>query len=729
MNTLNGVSEQGTEVSNSRRNFLKVASVASTTLLFGFHLPASGQAPMREATLGATDINAWIRITPDNKVICEVAHSEMGQGTSTSLPMMLAEELECNWSDVRMEFASVQEHLQRNNIFGSFATGGSRGTRTSQEMMRKAGAAAREMLKAAAAQQWNVPVAECVAKAGHVSHAKSKHSATYGALAPAAAKLAIPTEVALKAPSEWTIIGKPLVRLDIPAKVNGSAIFGIDVKVPGMLYAAIVQCPVFGGVPVSVDDSAVKSRRGIKKVFTGPDFVAVVGDNWWRAQQASKALKITWDYKGGEKLDDAGVMEILKQGLVASKPLLQRGSASAAINQSSKVIDAEYFTPYLNHATLEPQNCTARVDGDKLEIWVPTQNAETSVRVAAATLGIAPTNVICHRPYLGGGFGRRGAFQDFVKQSVLIAKECPGVAVKLLWSREEDMQHGFHRPAALYKLRAAFSADGKLDALDINSASQSILEKVRPGALKNGQDFQCGESFHDMPYEFTNVDVKHGMCNINVPVGFWRAVFHSQNPFVRESFIDEICKAGNFDQLQFRLDHLPKDGRDYQILQAVAKASKWGSPLPAGHHRGLAVQDAYGSYGAAVVEVSVNADKTVKVHHVYIAVDPGYVANSDSAKAQIEGNVAYCFTAAFMSEINIKDGRVQQNNFSDYPVMLLRASPPITPILVPTGGKEWGGLGEPPFAALTPALANAIANATGERLRSMPFSKFGYTLV
>jgi len=716
-------------VSTPRRNFLKIAGAASTTLLFGFHLPASGQAPLRGATVGATDINAWIRITPDNKVICEVAHSEMGQGTSTSLPMMLAEELECNWADVRMEFASVQEHLSRNKIFGSFSTGGSRGTRGSQEMMRKAGAAAREMLKAAAAQQWNVPVSECVAKAGHISHAASKHSATYGALAPAAAKLPVPTDAALKAPSEWTLIGKPLVRLDIPAKVNGAAIFGIDVRLPGMLYAAIVQCPVFGGVPVSVDDSAVLHRRGIKKVVTGPDFVAVVADNWWRAQQATKALKISWDYKGGEKLDDAGVLEVLKQGIAASKPLTQRGDAAAMLGQSGKIIEAEYFTPYLNHATLEPQNCTARVNGDQLEIWVPTQNAETSTMVAAATLNIPPANVICNRPYLGGGFGRRGAFQDFVKQSVLIAKELPGVPVKLLWTREEDMQHGFYRPAALYRLRAALASDGKLEALEVKCASQSILEKVRPAALKNGQDFQCGESFHDMPYQFSNLDVRHGMCTINVPVGFWRSVFHSQNPFVRESFIDEICKAGNVDPLQFRLDHLPKDGRDYQILQAVAKASKWGSALPAGHFRGLAVQDAYASYGAAVVELSVNPDKSVKVHEVFIAVDPGYVANSDSARAQIEGNVAYCFTAAFLSEINIRDGRVQQSNFSDYPMTLLRNSPKITPILVPTGGKDWGGMGEPPFAALTPALANAIANATGERLRAMPFSKFGYTLV
>ena len=716
------------DVLNSRRNFLKFSAAASGTVLFGFHLPAEAQAPVAGSLGAMTDINSWIRITPDNKVICEVARAEMGQGTSTSLPMMLAEELECNWADVKMEFASVQEHLARNKIYGSFSTGGSRGTRESQEMMRKAGATAREMLKAAAAQQWNVPINECSAKGGHIYHTASKRSATYAALAQQAAKLPPPTNVVLKAPSEWTLIGKPIPRLDIPSKTNGGAVFGIDIKVPGMLHAAIVQCPVFGGIPIAVDDSAVKNRRGIKKVVTGPDFVAVIADNWWRAQQATKALKITWDYKGGDKLDDAGVMAILKQGITDAKPLKQVGNAATVFETSSKIIEAEYFTPYLNHATLEPQNCTAKVDGDKVEIWVPTQNAEASVTAAAKVLGIPEINVTCNRPYLGGGFGRRGAYQDFVTQSVLIAKELPGIPVKLLWSREEDMQHCYHRPAALYKLRAAFATDGQLEALEINCASQSILEKVRPAALRNGQDYQAGDSFHDIPYQIKNIDVRHGMCKINVPVGFWRSVFHSQNPYVRESFIDEICQAGNFDPLEFRLSLLPKEGRDYKILRAVAKAANWGSPLPKGHFRGLAVQDAYASFGAAVVELSVGSDKSVKVHHVYIAVDSGYVANSDSAKAQIEGNVAYCFTAAFLSEITIKDGRVQQNNFGDYPMTLLRNSPTITPILVPTGGKDWGGMGEPPFAALTPALTNAIANATGERLRSLPLSKHGYTL-
>jgi len=424
----------------SRRSFLKAGVAAVSGFTLGFHLPAMAQKA-GSAPAEAVDINAWIRITPDNQVVCEVARAEMGQGTSTSLPMMLAEELECQWADVRMEFASVSEHIARNKVYVTFATGGSRGTRDSQAVMRKAGAVAREILKAAAAQQWGVSITEVVAKAGRVSHAASQRSLTYGALATQAARQPVPESVKLKSPSEWRLIGKPIPRLDIPAKVNGSAVFGIDVRLSGMLYAAIVQCPVFGGAPASVDDAAVKNRRGVKKVVTGPDFVGVVADNWWRAQQAVKALKVSWDYKGQDKLDDAAVRKLLEVGTQAARPLRQEGDFAKAQTEveGGKVVEAEYFVPYLSHFTLEPQNCTSLLQGDTLEVWAPTQNAEATLAVAAKTAGLPLQQVKVHRPYLGGGFGRRGGFQDFVRQSVQIAQALPGVPVKLLWSREEDM--------------------------------------------------------------------------------------------------------------------------------------------------------------------------------------------------------------------------------------------------------------------------------------------------
>ncbi|MDD0814768.1 molybdopterin-dependent oxidoreductase [Curvibacter sp. HBC28] len=714
----------------SRRSFIQLGAASAAGLTLGFHLPVMAQKGAGSVSQEAVDINAWIRITPNNLVVCEVARAEMGQGTSTSLPMMLAEELECNWADVRMEFASVSEHLARNKVYVTFATGGSRGTRDSQAVMRKAGAVAREMLKAAAAQEWGVPVADCVAKAGRISHRASQRSLTYGALAAKAAQQPVPTSVRLKAPSEWTLIGQPIPRLDIPAKVDGSAVFGIDVRLPGMLYAAIMQCPVFGGSPATVDDTAVKNRRGVKKVVTGPDFVAVVADNWWRAQQAVKALKVAWDYKGQDKLDDLAVFKLLEAGTQAARPLRQDGDFAKALAEvgAGKVVEAEYFVPYLSHFTLEPQNCTAQVTGDRVEVWAPTQNAEATLAVAAKTAGVPPQNVKVNRPYLGGGFGRRGGFQDFVRQSVQIAQALPGVPVKLLWTREEDMQHDFYRPAALYRQRAVLDAQGQLVAWEAKLASQSILAAIRPESLKNGQDFQAGESFHDMPYQVAHLDVRHGMCDINVPVGFWRSVFHSQNPFARECFLDEVLASAGKDPLQGRLDLLPADSRDRLVLQAVAKAAAWGRAPAKGRVRGLAVQDAYGSYAAAVVELSVSAQKVVTVHKVWVAVDPGQVANIDSAKAQIEGNVVYALSTMFLSEINVRDGRVQQANLGDYPLMQLRQVPQIIPILVPTGAEVWGGMGEPPYAPLTAAVANAIAKATGERLRRNPFSHAGYNL-
>lgn len=717
----------------SRRRFLQRSATGAGAFSLGFYLPPAiaDKLATDGPHGGAVDVNAWIRITADNQVICEVARAEMGQGTSTSLPMMLAEELECRWEDVRMEFASVNEHLARGKVYLTFATGGSRGTRDSQLVMRKAGATAREMLKAAAAQRWGVAPAELSARMGKVTHSPSKRSATYGELAQDAATQKVPADIALKTPAQWTLIGKPLQRFDIPAKSNGSAIYGIDVRLPGMLYAALVQCPVFGGSPVSFDASAAMSRRGVKKVVSGPDFVAVVADNWWRAQQALKSLKVVWDYKGGDKLNDAGVMTALETGVADAQVMRADGNFEAALalaGSDAKVLDADYFTPYLNHFTLEPQNCTAVVHSELAEVWAPTQNAEATQAEAAKTLRVPLQNVTVHRPYLGGGFGRRGASQDYVRQAVLIAKELPGTPVKLLWSREEDMQHDFFRPAALYRQRAVIDKSGKLIAWQARIASQSILEKLRPASIKEGRDFQAAEAFHDMPYQVPNLDVRHGICRLNVPVGFWRSVYHSQNPFARECFLDEVFKAAGKDPLAARRDLLEPDSRDRKVLEAVAKAGNWGGKLALGRFQGLAMQDAYGSFAACIVELSVSPQKAVTVHSVTVAVDPGHVANMDSARAQIEGNVIYAITTMFMSEINLQEGRVVQNNLQDYPLMQLRQAPRIQSVLVPTGGDTWGGMGEPPYAPITPAIANGIAAATGVRLRRTPFSHDGFTL-
>jgi len=461
----------------------------------------------------------------------------------------------------------------------------------------------------------------------------------------------------------------------------------------------------------------------------------VVADNWWRAQQALKALKVAWDYKGGEKLDDQAIMQTLQTGLSSARALRSEGdfeaawaTANSASDGQYKTVEAQYFTPYLNHFTLEPQNCTAWVKGDVAEVWAPTQSAEATLNEAAKTLGLPVENVTVHRPYLGGGYGRRGASQDFVRQAVFIAREMGGTPVKLLWSREEDMQHDFFRPVALYRQRAVVHKSGQLLGWQASMASQSIIQQIRPAALKNGQDFQAAESFHDMPYRMEHCDIRHAICQINVPVGFWRSVYHSQNPFARECFLDEILLAAGKDALGGRLELLAPGGRDHKVLQAAAKEAGWGAKLAPGRFQGLAVQDAYGSFAACVVELSVSAQKVVKLHQITIAVDPGHVANIDSARAQIEGNVVYALSSVFFNEINIQDGRVTQSNLQDYPLAQLRQVPPIKSVLVPTGGEVWGGLGEPPYAPITPAIANAIAAATGVRLRRTPFSHDGFSL-
>jgi len=732
---------------SSRRHFLKFtasAGISASTLglTLGFHLPAQAQHMQGDdSDSNSQAINAWLSISPTNHVTCQVAQAEMGQGTSTGLPMMLAEELECEWSDVRIAFASVNKNTGAKYVEVNFATGGSKGIRNGQLIMRKAGATAREMLKAAAAQLWHVQIPELVAKDGRISHLASNRSTTYGALASAAAKLPVPHDVKLKPPSEWKIIGKSMPRFDIPAKTNGSAHFGIDARLPQMLYAAIAHCPVFGGAPQSVDTAALMLRRGVKKVVMGPTFVAVIADNWWRAQQALLSQKITWDFKGLDQLDDAAILKVLREDLSKTKPLRQIGHfetvwAQAPVQIGTKLLEAEYFTPYLGHFTLEPQNCTALVElapngppqQAKITLWVPTQNAKASQAMAAKTLGIPEENVVVNRPYLGGGFGRRGNYQDFVNQAVLVAKEMPGVPVKLLWRREEDMQHDFYRPVALYRQRAVIDSQGQLQAWQAVFASPSIAAILQPNSLENGQDFQAGDGFYDSPYEVPNYDTRHAMTQLNVPIGYWRSVYYSQNPFARESFLDEIFLAMGKDPLQGRLGLLPKDSRDAKVLEAVTQAAGWGKPLPPGRFQGLALQDAFGSYAAAVVELSVSPQKAVTVHKVYLAIDSGHVNNPDSAKAQIQSNVVFALGTVFLNAITIRDGRVQQSNLPDYPLLQLRQTPEIIPILVPIGGDVWGGMGEPPYAALPAALGNAIAAATGVRLRKMPFVNEGFTL-
>jgi isoquinoline 1-oxidoreductase beta subunit len=703
----------------SRRFFITSAAAASGGLALGFRLP--GGIGSAEAATNPAEVNAWVMIQPDDTVIIRVARSEMGQGITTSLPMLVAEELGCDWNKVRPEFPSPEENLRRKRAWGEMSTGGSRSVRTSQEYLRKAGAAAREMLIAAAAAQWNVSAAECQAAKSVITHQPSGRTLRFGEVAEAAAKLPPPAEPKLKNPKDWTLLGTPQKRFDTPDKVTGKPIFGIDVRVPNMLYAAIVQCPVFGGTPKSFDESKIRGLKGVRQIVPLPNAVAVVADSWWQAKQAVDALPVTWDEGQNGKVSTASIAEFLRGGLAAPEAAVVRknGDVDAALAKAAKRIDAEYGAPFLSHATMEPQNCTAHVTPDKVEIWVPTQSGEAALAAAAAAAEVAPEKVVVHKMMLGGGFGRRGAVQDFVHQTVLVSKAA-GQPVKLLWTREEDIRHDFYRPAAMAKFTAGLDASGMPVAWRVRVTGPSILANLVPQRLTNGVDQTFANGFtEEMAYEIPNYEVAYAMRTTHVPVGFWRSVNHSQNGFFRECFVDEMAHAAGQDPYQYRRKLLGKDPQRLAVLEAAAQKAGWDTPAPQGVTRGIALVEAYGSLCAQVVEASVGDKGEVRVHRVTAALDTGHVVNPEILRAQTESGIVYGLSAALYGAITIENGRVQQGNFDDYEMLRIADMPAVETVLVPSGG-FWGGGGEPGVPPLAPALCNAIFAATSKRIRSLP---------
>jgi isoquinoline 1-oxidoreductase beta subunit len=706
-----------------RRHFLKVSATAAAGLSLGFYLPE------RAGAADTPKLNAWIEIQPDETIVIRYARTEMGQGSRTSAPMLVAEELDADWKKVRVEYATAHDNLRQKRVYGDMATVGSRTIRNSQAYLRQAGGTARHMLVAAAAQSWGVPASECSTALGRVHHLASKRSLSYGKLAAAAAQLPPPKEVKLKDPKDWKIIGKSIARVDIPAIVTGQIRYGIDAQLPGMLYAAVAACPVFNGRVKTMDSSKVENRRGIVKVLNLGEFVAVVADNWWRAKEALREVAIDWDTGEHGTLSSAAIMANFQGGMTQPELAVARndGNTAQVLAGASKVYEAEYFTPYLAHATMEPMVCTAWLQGDKLEVWTSTQNPEATLAVSAATAGVAQDKVMVHPMQLGGGLGRKSS-QDFTRQGVMIAKAMAGKPVKMIWSREEDTQHDLYRPASLVRFKAAMDASGKVEALHIRVSAPSILATLLKLPLPKGVDGQAVAAFNDHPYDIPNSLVDYAQRNTNVPVGFWRTVGHSQNPYMRESFVDELAHAAGKDPLAFRLNMLgPKAARDRGILEAVAKAANWGAPLPAGVFRGIAETEGYGSYTACVCEVSVNAKGEVKIHRVVMGIDPGYVVNPDNVEAQIQGSVVHGLSAIFWGEMTVKDGRIEQSNFHDYRLMRLNEMPKVVAVLAPSGG-FWGGVGEPAQAPLAPALANAIFAASGKRIRSLPLKNHGLSL-
>jgi len=709
----------------SRRQFIKGGTAVTGSLVVGFHVPFLKNADAQDAAIA--EINAWVVVQPNDTVVVRIARSEMGQGTLTGLCQLVAEELECDWAKVTAEYPTPGQSLARKRPWGSFGTGGSQGIRGSQDYVRKGGAAARMMLIQAAADEWKVAAAECSVDKGVITHAQSKRSTTYGKVAASAAKLTPPTDIKLKDAKDWKLAGKRLARLDTIEKTNGRQIYGMDLTMPGMLNAAIKDCPVFGGKVKSVDDSAVLKRPGVKKVLRlGDSAVVVVADTWWRAKTALDALKIEWDEGPNAKASSASFAEILKAGLEAKEAAIgtKQGDAAGAIASAARKIEAVYSYPHQNHACMETMNATAKWTPDKCEVWAPTQNGEAAHAAAAEAAGLPPAKVEVYKIHLGGGFGRRGQ-SDYVRQAVAIAKQMPGTPIKLIWSREEDMARGAYHPITHCKMTAGLDEKGEITGLHMRISGQSILAGLRPEAIRDGKDPVVFQGLNEsgpetaIGYTFSNLLIDHAMRNPHVPPGFWRGVNLNQNAVYLESFIDEIAAATKQDPLALRRKLMAKHPKHLAVLEAVAKHVEWDKPAPKGIFRGLAQTMGFGSYVAACAEVSVSKDGVMKIHRIIAATDCGHAVNPQQIEAQVEGSFVYGLGAALYQECTVKNGRIEQSNFHDYPSLTLADMPKVETLILTSGG-FWGGVGEPTIAVAAPAVLNAIFAATGKRIRDLP---------
>jgi isoquinoline 1-oxidoreductase subunit beta len=712
-----------------RRSFVIGAAAAGGGLVLGLRLPF-GPDIVRAAD-GSPEVNAWVVIRPDDTVVIRIARSEMGQGSLTGLAQLVAEELECDWTKVTTEYPTPGQSLARKRVYGDMSTGGSRGIRTSHQYVREAGAAARTMLIQAAANEWKVPASECSAVNSVITHQPSGRKTTYGKVAEAAAKLEAPKDIKLKDPKDWKLAGKGVKRLDTADKLTGKQIYGIDIKMPGMLVAAIKDSPVRTGTIKSFDAAKVAGMPGVKKVVqVGDSGVAVIADSYWRAHKAIEALPIVWDPGEAGKVSSASIAEFLKGGLDAEQAFVgnKAGDAKAAIAGAARKIEAVYSYPYQNHATMEPMNMTALYTADRCEVWGPTQNGEAALAAVSEESGLPIGKCDVHKFLCGGGFGRRGRV-DYVRQAVAIAKEMPGTPIKLIWSREEDMTHDGYHPVTQAKLTAGIDAAGNVVGFHFRISGQSIAASLAPERLDpDGRDpivFQGltpNSPEGNFGYAFPNLLIDHAMRNTHVLAGFWRGVNVNHNAIYTECFIDEIADALGQDKLAFRLKFLkPKHAA---VLKAVADKAGWSTPAPQGVSRGLAQYMAHGSYVAACAEVSVSPQGALKMHRIVAAIDPGYAVNPAQIERQVAGSFVFGLSALLYGECTVKDGAIEQTNFDTYNSLRIREMPNVEVIVMPSGG-FWGGVGEPTVSVAAPAVLNAIYAATGKRLRSVPLMHEG----
>lgn len=717
-------------ISLSRRGFLVSSGAAGLTISF-----LAGCAGADDNTPAAADlppnpeVNAWVHIGRDDVVTIRIARSEMGQGTLTGLAQLVAEELEADWDKVVTEYPTPGENLARNRVWRDFSTGGSQGIRSSHQYVREGAAAARMMMVQAAANEWGVPVGECSVSKGVITHGPSGNELTFGAVAEAASQLEAPSDITLKDPSTWTIVGQPVARLDTADKVTGAQQYGADIVLDGMLLASIKAAPVRNATVASFDASAVEGMPGVVKVMqVGDDAVAVIADTWWRANKALEALPIEW--AGGERFNSADFEAELDEGLTADEAAIgnQGGDVDTAFADAAQIVEATYNLPFQSHAPMEPMNATALYTEERCEVWCPTQNGEAALAAASRASGLPIAQCDVYKQLLGGGFGRRG-MSDYVTQAVLIAKEMPGTPIKLQWSREEDQRQGFYHPTTKARVRGALDSDGNLTGVNIRISGQSILAGIMPQAVIGGIDIATFQGLaspnnprtadQSLKYTFPNFRIEHAMRNPPVRPGFWRGVNSNQNAIYLECLMDELAVAAGRDPLEFRLAHLQDSPKSAAVLQAVADRSGWGSND--GKHRGLCAFYSFGAYTAACAEVTVDDSGQLKIDRIVAATDPGHAVNPQQIEAQVEGSFVYGLSAMLYGNVNFVDGEVQETNFDTYNVMRLSEMPEVETIVMPSGG-FWGGVGEPTIAVAAPAVLNAIYAATGNRVRELPLN-------
>ena len=721
----------------SRRGFIVGTGATGLTIgILASCAPAStdADAPDYSDLPPNDEVNAWVHIDHDDTVTVRIARSEMGQGTLTGLAQLVADELDCDWDKVTTEYPTPGENLKRERIWRSYSTGGSQGIRGSQDYVREGAAAAKAMLIEAAANEWGVPASECSSENSIITHGPSGQTTTYGKVAGAASQLAPPLEVTVKDPSEWKIIGAPKQRLDTADKLVGKQVYGADVQLDGMLNATIKQAPKIGATLKSFDASAIENMPGVKKVAAvrNPfgeenNAVAVIADQWWQAKKAMDALPIEWE--GGVDFSTSEFEAELDDGLTAEEAFVGNGGGDlqGAFANADRIIEATYNMPFQNHACMEPMNATALYTDERCEVWCPTQNGEAALAAAAEASGLPIEQCEVYKLHLGGGFGRRGA-SDYVSLAVFVAKEMPGTPIKLLWTREESMIHGFFHPTTKGRVRGSLDADGNLTGLHLRISGQSILAALIPQALQDGVDYATFQGLlpsgvsprtedQTLKYTFDNFLIDHAMRNPPVRPGFWRGVNLNQNAIYLECFMDELAHAAGRDPLEFRLAHLGDSPKAAAVLQAAADRSGWGSDD--GKARGLCVMYGFGAFVAACAEVTVDDDGVLSIDKIVAATDPGHAVNPQQIEAQVEGSFVYGLSAMLFGEITFEDGIAQEQNFDTFNSMRIADMPEVETIIMPSGG-FWGGVGEPTIAVAAPAVLNAIYAATGKRVRQLP---------